>query len=98
MAKSADQLFVVFAARVAEILRQRYGMDAASLLRVRQDRFTLEGLTRRAQDGPPEWYLMRAAPERLEWEGPDATAEVFVREYITAFEAASHRRSRPPII
>ena len=96
MAKSADQLFGMFAARVAEILRERYRMDAASLLRVRQDLFTLEGLTRRAQDGTPEWHLMRPTPERLEWEGPNATAEAFVREYIKAFEAANQQRSSPP--
>lgn len=92
MAKSAEQLFDIFATRVAEILRERFRMDAASLLRVRQGQLTLEGLTRHAQDGPPEWYLMQPTPERLEWDGPDATAEVFVREYVAAFEAANRRR------
>lgn len=92
MAKSPEQLFDVFAARVAELLRERWRMDAASVLRVRRDAFTLDGMIRRVQDGPPEWYSMRPTEEQLDWDGPDATAQAFVREYMAAFEGARPQR------
>lgn len=92
MARSAEQLFEVFAARVAEILHERWRMDAASVLRVRREDRTLEGMIRRVQDGPPEWYAMRPTAEQLEWDGPEATAQAFVREYMAAFRAAEPSR------
>lgn len=95
MAKTAGQLFEVFAARVAEILRERHQLDAGPLLRVRRDDFTLEGLTQGMPHGSPAWFRMQATPEQLEWEGPDAMAEVFVREYVAALTAASGRVSWP---
>lgn len=88
MAKSSEQLFDVFAARVAEILRERYGMDPEPLLCVSREQLTIEGLVRGTPDGGPEWHRVRTTPEQLEWSGPDAIAEAFVREYISAFEAA----------
>lgn len=87
MAKTADQLFDVFAARVAEILRERYGMDPEPLLRTRRESFTIEGLIRRP-DGGTDWHGAQATPEQLQWNGPDATAEAFVSQYIAAFHAA----------
>lgn len=87
MAKTAEELFDTFAARVAEILRERLGMDPEPLLRSRPKSFTLEGLIRRS-DGVPEWHGVRATPEQLQWNGPDAMAEAFVEEYVAAFRAA----------
>ena len=77
MARTADELFDTFAARVAEILRERFGMDPEPLLRSRRESFTMEGLIRRS-DGAPEWYGVHATPEQLQWNGPNATAEAFV--------------------
>lgn len=88
MAKSSEQLFDVFAARVAEILRERYGMEPQALLRVRREQFTIEGLIRWAPGGATAWHGERVTPEQLEWKGPDANAEAFAREYIAAFAAA----------
>ncbi|HTJ24034.1 MAG TPA: hypothetical protein VL383_16665 [Gemmatimonadaceae bacterium] len=87
MAKTADELFDTFAARVAEILRERFGMDPEPLLRARRESFTIEGLIRRS-DGAPKWYGVQATPEQLQWNGPNATAEAFVEGYIAAFRAA----------
>ena len=56
MAKTAEELFDTFAARVAEILRERLGMDPQPLLRSRPESFTIEGLIRRSH-GDPEWHL-----------------------------------------
>jgi hypothetical protein len=86
MAKTANELFDTFAARVAEILRERYGLDPEPLLRTKPESFTIEGLIRRS-DGSSEWHGVRATPEQLEWNGPNATAEAFVEAYITAFRA-----------
>ena len=88
MAKTASELFDAFAARVAEILRERYGLDPELLLRTRRESFTVEGLIRRA-DGSSEWHGARATPEQLEWNGPNATAEAFVEAYITALRAVA---------
>ena len=87
MAKTANELFDAFAARVAEILRERYGLDPEPLLRTKPESFTIEGLIRRS-DGSSEWHGVRATPEQLEWNGPNATAEAFVEAYIAAFRAA----------
>ena len=85
MAKTSQELFTDFAARAAEILRERFGMDPEALLRVRADRFTIEGLVQRAPDGAAIWHEVRVTPEQLEWSGPNAMAEAFVTEYVTAF-------------
>jgi hypothetical protein len=90
VAKTRQELFIVFAARAAEILRERFGMDPESLLRVRADRLTIEGLVQRAPDGASIWHQVRVTPEQLEWSGPNAMAEAFVQEYITAFRLAEH--------
>ena len=87
MAKTAAELFDTFAARVAEILRERFGMDPEPLLRSKPESFTIEGLIRRS-DGVPEWHAAQATPEQLQWNGPNATAEAFVEGYIAAFRAA----------
>jgi hypothetical protein len=87
MAKTANELFDMFAARVAEILRERHGLDPEPLLRTTRESFTVEGLIRRS-DGSSEWHGVQATPEQLEWNGPNATAEAFVEEYMTAFRAA----------
>jgi hypothetical protein len=87
MAKTAEELFDTFAARVAEILRERFGMDPGPLLRSRPEAFTIEGLIRRS-DAAPEWHGVQVAPEQLQWNGPNATAEAFVAGYIAAFRAA----------
>jgi len=90
MAKTDDQLFDTFAARVAEILRERFDMDPEALLRTRRDAFIVEGLIRRP-DGGSEWHGTRATPEQLQWQGPNATAEAFVADYIAAFRNAHGR-------
>ena len=90
MAKDDDQLFDAFAARVAEILRERFGMDPEALLRTRRETFTVEGLIRRPS-GESEWYGVQATPEQLQWNGPNATAEAFVDQYIAAFRDAPGR-------
>lgn len=88
MARTLDQLFATFAARIAEILREQFRMDPSSLLRVRHELRTVDGLVRSAQEGGPEWYSFTAPAERLEWVGPDAMAGEFVREYMRARAAA----------
>ena len=88
MAKTVHELFDVFGARVAEILRERFGMDPEPLLRARRDQLTMEGLVSRAPDGALEWHRLQVTREQLEWNGPDATAEAFVRRYRAAFSAA----------
>lgn len=87
MAKTPDELFATFAARVAELLRERHDMDPEPLIRTRPATFSIEGLIRRP-DGSSEWYGTRATPENLEWEGPDSVAEAFVADYVAAFRAA----------
>lgn len=87
MAQTNDELFDTFAARVAEILRERYGMDPEALLRARREAFTVEGRIRRP-DGRSEWHRAEATPEQLQWKGPNAMAEAFVEEYIAAFRNA----------
>jgi len=88
MAKTPGELFDDFAARVAEIFRERHGLDPEPLLRTRPESFTLEGLIRRA-DGSSEWHGVQATTEQLEWNGPNAMAEAFVEAYMTAFRIAS---------
>ena len=88
MAKTIDELFDAFAARVAEILRERFGMDPEPLLRVRRESFTVEGLIRRS-DRTHDWHGVRATPEQLQWNGPNAMAEAFVESYVAAFRAAN---------
>ena len=87
MAKTNDELFDAFAARVAEILRERFGMDPEALLRTHRDSFTVDGLIRRS-DGGSEWHRVKATPEQLQWNGPNAMAEAFVEEYVAAFRNA----------
>ena len=87
MAKTNDELFDTFAARVAEILRERFGMDPEALLRTRRESFTVDGLIRRP-DGESEWHRVQATPEQLQWNGPNAMAEAFVEEYVAAFRNA----------
>ena len=87
MAKTDDQLFNAFAARVAEILRERFDIDPEALLRTRRELFTLEGLINRSGGGP-EWYGVRATPEQLQWTGPNEMAEAFVDQYMAAFRNA----------
>jgi len=88
MALTSEQLFMMFAARVAEILRERFGMDPAVVLRVRREEATVQGLVRGCLDGGPEWLTLQASREQLEWNGPDATADAFVRDYTAAVAAA----------
>ena len=90
MAKTNDELFDTFAARVAEILRERFGMDPEALLRTRRESFTVEGLIRRP-DGGSEWHRAQASPEQLQWKGPNAMAEAFIEQYIAAFRNAGGR-------
>lgn len=92
MAKSSVQLFDVFAARVAEILRERYRLEPEALLRVRRQQFAIEGLVRTATGGQ-RWHLGGVTAEQLEWQGPNAMAEAFVREYAAAL-AESRQPSR----
>jgi len=87
MAMTTEQLFIVFATRVAEILRERLGVDPDVTLRVRREESAVQALVRATQDGGPEWLTLRASREQLEWKGPDATAEAFVREYAAAVAA-----------
>lgn len=87
MAKTADALFDAFAARVAEILRERFGLDPEPLLRSRPESFTIDGLIRRA-DGTREWHAVQVTSEQLQWNGPNATAEAFVEGYVAALRAA----------
>ena len=91
MAKNSLELFDIFAARVAEILRHRFGMDPEPLLVARRDQFTIEGLVSRAPNGAPVWHRVHLTREQLEWKGPNAMAEAFVQEYIAAFRAAEPR-------
>jgi hypothetical protein len=91
VAKSRQELFDIFAIRVAEILRDRFGMDPAPLLVARREQFTMEGLVSRAPRGAPIWHRVHLTPEQLEWKGPNAMAEAFVQEYIAAFRAAEPR-------
>jgi hypothetical protein len=88
VAKTSQELFDVFAARVAEVLRDRFGMDPGPLLRARRDEFTIEGLVSRTRDGAAVWHRVQVTPEQLEWNGPYAMAEAFVQEYTAAFRAA----------
>jgi len=88
MAKTTEQLFTLFAARVAEILRERFGIEPEVALRVSRDAGTVQGLVRSCQDGGPEWLTLHASREQLEWNGPEATAQAFVRDYTAAVEAA----------
>lgn len=81
MARSSDQLFATFAARVAELLRERLGMDPVPLLHVRPRELIIEGRLRETQEGGAEWLPFRASPERLEWDGPERLAQGFVTEY-----------------
>ena len=91
MAKTTRELFDIFATRVAEILRDRFGMDPEPLLVARRGQFTMEGLVSRAPDGAPVWHRVELTREQLEWKGPNAMAEAFVQEYIAAFRAAERR-------
>lgn len=91
MAKSSEQLFTVFAARAAELLREQFGMEPESRLRVSREQYVVEGLLRRARDGEREWYRVQVTPEQLEWDGPEAAAQAFVRGYAAACEAAGAR-------
>lgn len=90
MAHTNEALFDTFAARVAEILRERLGMDPEALLRTRRESFTVEGLIRRP-GGDAEWHRAHASPEQLHWKGPNAMAEAFVEEYVAAFRRAAGR-------
>jgi hypothetical protein len=81
MANTTDQLFATFATRVAEILREHFRMDPGPLLRVRHELHSVEGLVRSSEEGGPEWFTYTASRERLQWNGPDAMASDFVREY-----------------
>ena len=91
MAKTTQELFDIFAARVAEILRDRFGMDPEPLLVARRSQFTIEGLVSRARDGAPAWHRVQLTREQLEWKGPNAMAEAFVHEYMEKFRAAERR-------
>jgi hypothetical protein len=91
VAKTSQELFDIFAARVAEILRARFGMDPEPLLVARRDQFTMEGLLSRAPGGAPVWHRVKLTREQLEWKGPNAMAEAFVHEYIAAYGAAERR-------
>ena len=93
MAMSLAQLFDVFAARAAEILRGHYGMDPAPLLRVRPAALTIEGLVLGPADGGPVWHLAQVTRGQLEARGPEAAATAFVRDYVAAVDRA--RRDRP---
>ena len=88
MAHTNEELFDTFAARVAEILRERMGMDPEALLRTRRESFTIEGLIRRP-GGDSGWHRAHATPEQLQWKGPNAMAEAFVEEYVAAFRRAA---------
>lgn len=92
MAKTKEQLFDAFAARVAEILRERFGMDPEPLLRTRPSQLVIEALVKGSAAGASNWYQARITPEQLEWEGPDAMAESFVQEYMAAFRAAEREK------
>jgi hypothetical protein len=82
MALDVEQLFSVFAARVAEMLRDRHGLDPAPLLRIRDGGRTIEALVRSAHEGGPEWYEFSPTPEQLGWSGPESMATSFVSEYL----------------
>ena len=88
MAKSTQQLFDVFADRIAEILRERHELDPRPLLRVNRSQLVVEALV---DDAPPHgrrWHRVRTTAEELDWTGPDAAAESFVRRYTIARVAA----------
>jgi hypothetical protein len=87
MALGVEQLFSVFAARVAEMLRDRHGLDPASLLRVNEQERTLEGLVRSVHEGGPEWYEFTPTSEQLGWSGPESMATAFVAEYLRRRES-----------
>jgi hypothetical protein len=89
MAMSTAQLFDVCAARAAEILRERFGMNPEALLRVNHHRFTIEGLVRAGQGTGPEWYSFTARAEQLDWSGPDVVAAAFVRDYLSLRDGVS---------
>jgi hypothetical protein len=91
VAKTSPELFDIFAARVAEILRARFGMDPEPLLVARRDQFTMEGLVSRGRDGRPVWHRVQLSREQLEWKGPNAMAEAFVHEFIAAFRASERK-------
>lgn len=88
MAKTCRELFPVFSARVAELLRERYELDPESLVRTNPDEFTIEGLVR-GGDGERVWHTLTVTSEQLEWIGPERLAQSFVRDYLVAMDAAS---------
>lgn len=88
MAKTCQELFLVFAARVAELLRERFELDPESLVRTNPADLTIEGLVR-AGDGERAWHTLTVTSEQLEWIGPERLAQSFVRDYIVAMDAAS---------
>jgi hypothetical protein len=88
MARTPEQLFAACAARVAEILREHHRLDPGALLRITPADFTIEGRVGEAPGATPAWHHVHIRPEQLEWSGPDATAEAFVRDFLAARRSA----------
>jgi hypothetical protein len=86
--KSTEELFDIFADRIAEILRERHELDPRPLLRVHRSQLVVEALVDDTPAHGQRWHRVRATAEELDWTGPDAAAESFVRRYTIALVAA----------